>query len=172
MASVSAEPAPVRSKLYGFSFASSLTIEIVAVRTPTADGLKVTVKVRDSPAGTVALGASETVKSPGFAPEKVIAPMVRTPSPVFSIVKIFEIEALPEAAMVPKSVSSVVDGVASPSTIETAFPATFSVAQCLNQGASEHLKYVTYCLYAELCVNSRCILCVRQPVDIFPSFLR
>ncbi|MDA7618830.1 hypothetical protein N8703_05950 [Verrucomicrobia bacterium] len=60
-----------------------MTIETVAVRSPSADGLKVTVKVVGTLEDTVELPAADAVKSPAFVPPMVIVPTLNDPVPVF-----------------------------------------------------------------------------------------
>jgi hypothetical protein len=62
---------------------SLLAKDNVAVFIPDDEGKNRTVNVVELPAANVALGNPITVKSVGFAPEKVIVPMVRGKFPVF-----------------------------------------------------------------------------------------
>ncbi len=117
-------PVPWMATSYGFSFRSSAAIERVAVRRPAAEGLKVTVKVVvPPPAATGELGDRSRLKSVLCVPPmttKGAAP-VRVSAAVPSLRMVNVCETAPAATSVlPKSVPSVVDGVLSPSAIETA----------------------------------------------------
>ncbi len=75
---------------------------MVASRRPMAPGAKVTSKVSLPPAATE-LGAPEMTKSPASSPVDVIEAIVRTPVPVFAIVKVRASEP-PEVLTAAKSV--------------------------------------------------------------------
>ena len=59
-------------------------------------------------------------KSPGLAPENVMAPIFKFTAPVFEIEKI--LVTPPATDVVPKSVKSIIEGEVSPVTIEFPFP--------------------------------------------------
>jgi hypothetical protein len=99
-------------------------MDIMGVITPTALGLNVTSKVVLPPAATVALGAVVTEKSANPVPENEMAPIVKEPIPVFSMVKVFTI--VPELILVePNLVLSEVCALVSPLLIEFPFPLIF-----------------------------------------------
>ena len=111
-------------KTYGFSSLSSFTMLKVAVLKPVALGLKVTLKVVEPDVATEAEGLVEIEKSAALVPENEIAPMVKVPVPVFSMVKVFT--TVPTVISVePKSVSSDREGVISPVFMELLFPRMF-----------------------------------------------
>ena len=103
---------------------SLLAMLRAAERRPDALGLKMTVKVVE-PAGATGLeGWRLTVKSAAFVPETATMgdpDNVRLASPVLRIVIVCE-TVPPATGALPKSVQSVMEGVVSPSTIETLFP--------------------------------------------------
>ena len=100
----------------------------VAVREPSALGSKLTVKVVEPAAAIDVEGTTVIVKSAAFVPPIVtygLEPDIfNADVPVFWMVNTRVIVPL-EVATEPKSVQSVVEGVASPSVIETEFPWTF-----------------------------------------------
>jgi hypothetical protein len=102
-------------------------IEIVAVRTPVADGLNVTSKVVD-PEGavTVEFGCWVTVKSAALVPPittRGVPVKSRLAVPVLNIVN-ERTDGFPPTAAEPRSVSSAADGVVSPSMMLTLLPRT------------------------------------------------
>ena len=115
-------PVPLIEKSKGFSLESLLTKEIVAFLTPNAPGEKLTVNVVVAPIASVAAGGVTNVNSLALAPPKVKAPIVNGNKPVFLIWKVLVIGV--PIVVAPKSVKSANAGVASPSTILTAFPVT------------------------------------------------
>ncbi len=94
---------------------------IVAVRTPRAEGSKVTSNVVDPPAGTDSAGWSVTEKSPAFVPETSTDVRVSAPDPVFSMLNV-RVTVPAGVATEPKSVWSAVPGVVSPSAMVTLLP--------------------------------------------------
>ena len=100
---------------------------IVAVRTPMALGLKVTVKVVVPPPLLTLVAASVvSMKSAAFVPPIVTRGEViraRIVSPELVIVNVLAFVP-PETATEPKSVSSVSDGELAPSAIELPSPET------------------------------------------------
>src|SRR5690554_420269 len=110
-------------KLYGFSLLSLLAIDMIAVLVPFADGLNATTRLEFPDAAIVAAGDVVTEKSPGFAPENVIAPIVKGNVPVFCMLKVWFIgDPVP---VLPKSVLSPACGVVSPSIIVFVKPVMF-----------------------------------------------
>ena len=104
-----------------------MAIEIVAVRSPEAEGSKVTENVVRPPASTGVLGRFGrlvTVKSAPCAPPMTTVGLLvrlRSAPPRFIIVKVFVI--VPESILIePKAVSSAADGVLSPLLMETPLP--------------------------------------------------
>ena len=114
-------PSIVKSKLA--SSESLFAIVMVALRSPVADGSKVTSNVVDPPGETGEAQPAPIVKSAAFAPEARMEEIVRSPLPVFSIVNVRTIEPAATSAA-PKNVLSPGIGDVSPSPISKPLPDT------------------------------------------------
>ncbi len=99
-------------------------MEISAVRVPVAEGSNRTVNVEVPPAAMAFAGCDVTVKSDALIPDTAtigVPPRASVSEPLFWMVKV-RVTVPDEIWMAPKSVWSVVDGVASPSAMAAPFP--------------------------------------------------
>lgn len=74
---------------------SSFARWMLALRSPPALGVKVTVKVVLAPGARLLLPGADTVKSPGFTPSLVMAPRVKVSAPLLVTVKVFAALGVP-----------------------------------------------------------------------------